>query len=210
MKRLSLLFAAFCMLFVVAGVAGAQQLDVAFGFGSVSGNPASDASASEIASGTATAQSIGGGGYPAFSGDFLFYRKYIGIGGEVAWRASQNVNIFSQPYRPILYDFNAVLAPPIGKRAQAEFQAGIGAESLRFYTPFFTCNSNPFFPNCTDYTSSNHFLGHFSGAVRLYVTRSVFIRPEVHFYLVNNNVEFAGPRVVRYGASIGYSFKNQF
>ena len=209
MKRLSLLFAAFCMLFVVAGLAGAQQMDVAFGFGTVSGNPASDASLSEVVAGTATPQSIGGGGYPAFSGDFLFYKKYIGVGGEVAWRANQNVNIFSQPYRPILYDFNAVLAPPIGKRAQAEFQAGIGAQSVRFYTPFFTC-SGGFFPNCTDYSSSNHFLGHFAGGVRFYVTRSVFIRPEVHFYLVHNNVEFAGPRVTRYGASIGYSFKNQF
>lgn len=209
MKRLSLLFAACCTFLAITGIAGAQQMDVAFGFGTIGGNPASDASATSVGNGTATAQTIAGGGYPSFSGDFLFFHKYIGVGGEVAWRAHQNVNIFTQPYRPILYDFNAVFAPPLGRRAQAELQAGIGLESLRFYTPFFTC-SGGFFNNCTDYNSSNHFLGHFSGGLRFYATRSIFIRPEVHLYTVRNNFEFAGPRVTRYAVSIGYSRKNQF
>jgi hypothetical protein len=209
LKRLSLLFAAFCMFFAVTSVAGAQQLDVAFGFGTLGGNPASDATVADITAGNATAQTIAGGGYPSFSGDLLFFRKYAGVGGEVTWRARQNVNIFTQPYRPILYDFNAVFAPPLGKHAQAELQAGIGLESIRFYTPFFTC-SGSFFQNCTDYSSSNHFLGHFSGGLRLYLTRSVFLRPEVHLYIVHNNIEFAGPRATRYAVSIGYSLKNQF
>jgi hypothetical protein len=197
------------MFFAVAGLAGAQQLDVAFGFGTLGGNSASDASLSEIVAGTATPQAIGGGGYPAFSGDFLFWKKYIGVGGAVTWRANQNVNLFGQPYRPILYNFDAVMAPPVGKHGQAEFQAGIGAESVRFYTPFFSCSGGPF-PSCKNYSSSNHFLGHFSGAMRFYMTRAIFIRPELHLYLVNNNVEFAGPRVTRYAVSIGYSQKNQF
>src|SRR5262249_10449883 len=102
------------MLFVVARLAGAQQMDVAFGFGTVSGNPASDASLSEVVAGTATPQSIGGGGYPAFSGDFLFYKKYIGVGGGVAWRAKQKLHIFLQPHRPIPYGFNTSLASPLG------------------------------------------------------------------------------------------------
>ena len=209
MKRLSILFAAFCMFFAVASVAGAQQFDLAFGFGTTGGSPASDASAANIAAGTATAQSIGGGGYPAFSGDFLFFKRYAGVSAEVAWRASRNNNLFTQPYRPILYDFNFMFAPPLGKRAQAELQAGIGAQSVRFYTPFFTCSSG-FFANCTNYTTSNHFLGHYAGAIRFYLTKSIFIRPEYHLYTVRNNVEFAGPLVTRYGVSIGYSLKNQF
>jgi hypothetical protein len=198
------------MFFAVASQARAQQMDVAFGFGTVGGNPASDASPAEIAAGTATPQSIAGGGFPSFSGDFLFFKRYVGIGGGIAWRGRENVDIFSQPYRPIFYNFDAVWAPPLGKRAQGDFQAGIGVESIRFYTPFISCNGNPVFPNCTDYTSSNHFLGHFSGGVRLYVTRAVFIRPEVHLYTIHNNVEFAGPRATRYAVSLGYSFKNQF
>lgn len=206
LKRLSVLFAAFCIIFALATCAQAQQFDLAFGFGTIGGNAASDASAANIAAGNYTAQSIGGGGYPSFSGDFLFFHRYFGVGGQVAWRANQNVDIFSTPYRPILYDFNAVFAPPIGKHTQAELQAGIGAESLRFYQPFFTCN----FVGCTNYTSSNHFLGHFGGGLRFYVTKNIFVRPEAHLYLVNNNFEFAGPRVTRYAVSIGYSLKNQF
>jgi hypothetical protein len=200
------LFAAFCITLAVATGAQAQQFDLAFGFGTVNGNPASDASVADILSGTHTPQSIVGGGYPSFSGDFLFFKKYFGVGGEVTWRAHQNVDIFTTPYRPILYDFNGVFAPPIGKHTQAELQAGIGAESLRFYQPFFTCN----FVGCTNYTSSNHFMGHFGGGIRFYVTRNLFLRPEYHLYLVNNHFEFAGPRITRYGVSLGYSLKNQF
>jgi hypothetical protein len=206
LKRLSVLFAAFCIILFTAASVRAQQFDVAFGYSTVGGNAATDASPSDILSGNHTPQSIAGGGYPAFSGDFLFYKKYFGVGGNVAWRAHENVDIFTTPYRPILYDFNAVWAPALGKHAQAEVQGGIGAESLRFYTPFVTCN----FVGCTNYTSSTHFLTHVGGGFRFYIFRDIFIRPEAHYYFVRNNFEFAGPRVTRYGASIGYSLRNKF
>src|SRR5215472_16366889 len=152
LKRTFCLFAASFLLFAITSTARAQQFDVAFGFGTVGGNPASDASAADVLSGSHTPQYIGGGGYPSFSGDFLFFgpNKSLGVGGQVAWRAHQNIDIFGEPYRPILYDFNLVFAPSLGKRAQAELQAGIGALSLRFYQGFFTCN----FIGCTDYSSS--------------------------------------------------------
>lgn len=195
------------MLFAITSTAQAQQFDIAFGFGTVGGNAASDASAADIANGVHQNQYIGGGGYPSFSGDFLFFgpKKMLGVGGQVAWRAHQNVDEFFEPYRPILYDFNLVAAPSLGKKAQAEIQGGIGAESLRFYQPVFNCN----FFGCTNYTSSNHFLIHFGGGLRYYFWHNVFIRPEAHYYFVHNNFEFAGPRVTRYSVSIGYSLRNQ-
>jgi opacity protein-like surface antigen len=202
LKKLILLSAAFCLVLLSVRVAHAQQFDLAFGVGTVSGQSPSDAF-NDIQN--HTPQSIGGGGYPAFSGDFLFIKKYFGVGGEVAWRGHQNVDIFFNPYRPILYDFNAVYGPPLGKKAQADLQAGIGLESLRFYQPFFTCN----FVGCTNFQSSNHFLIHVGGGLRFYVTNSIFIRPEAHYYFVHNNFEFSGPRVARYGVSLGYSLKNR-
>lgn len=180
----------------------AQQFDLAFGYGTITGESPSNATDPT----THTAQDIGGGGYPSFSGDFLFIKKYFGVGAEVAWRAHQNVDIFFNPYRPILYDFNAVYGPPLGKKVQADLQGGIGLESLRFYQPFFTCSG---LTGCTNFVSSNHFLVHVGGGIRFYVTNSIFIRPEAHFYFVHNNFEFSGPRVNRYGISIGYSLKNQ-
>jgi hypothetical protein len=204
LKKVIWILAASFLLFAITSTASAQQFDIAFGYGTLGGNAAGDATVTQILNGSHQAQTISGGGYPSFSGDFLFIKKYLGVGGEVTWRAHQNVDIFGEPYRPILYDFNGVFAPPIGKKAQAEFQAGIGAESLRFYQQFFNCN----FFGCTNYSSSNHFLGHFGGGLRLYVWHSVFIRPEAHLYVVHNNFEFSGPRVMRYAISIGYSLRN--
>jgi hypothetical protein len=149
-------------------------------------------------------QTIGGGAYPVISLDFLFFHN-LGVGFNAAFRAKENLYQGQLPFRPFFYDVDAVYAPPLGKRAQAELSAGIGVESVRFYTPTFTCS----FTGCTNFQSSNHFLGQFGGALRLYVTNRIFIRPEAHLYLVRNNVEFSGSRATRFGVSIGYSFRNQ-
>jgi hypothetical protein len=34
----------------------------------------------------------------------------------------------------------------------------------------------------------------------------MFVRPELRLYLVHNNAEFNTSHVIRYGASIGYTF----
>ncbi len=194
MKKLALFFAFFCMFMMLESAAQAQQFDLTFGVSGLTA-PAS----------TATLQTVGGGAFPTFGVDFLFYHN-LGVGFNAAFRAKQNLYQGFQPFRPFFYDVDAVYAPPLGKKAQAELSAGIGAESVRFYTPFLTCSS---FTGCTNFVSSNHFLGQFGGALRLYVTRSVFIRPEAHVYLVRNNIEFSGSRATRFGVSIGYSLKNQ-
>jgi len=43
-------------------------------------------------------------------------------------------------------------------------------------------------------------------AVKLHARGGFFVRPEVHFYMVHNNAEYTSPYIVRYGASIGYTF----
>ncbi len=198
-------------MFLLATSAHAQQFDVAFGVGTVGGQPASDGQPIDPITGAVPDhlnQSINGGGYPAFSGDFLF-KKWFGVGAEVAWRGHQTFDEFQQPYRPILYDFNAIAAPYLSKRVQVEGQGGIGWESIRFYTPFLNCSGGAFGGQCTNFVSSNHFLVHAGGGIRFYVTNGFFIRPEGHIYFVRNNVEFSGPRVTRYGVSIGYAFKSK-
>jgi hypothetical protein len=197
LRRL-VLFACFILVSISAVVAQAQQFDAAFGMSTVTAPSASTAPASF------TPQSIGGGAYPVFSADYLFLHNF-GIGGEVSWRASRNTYLGFQPYRPIFYDFNGVWAPSLGQHAAAEFQGGIGAQSTRFYEPFFTCG----FTGCTNYTSSTHLLGHVGGGLRIYVHDGIFIRPEAHAYFVRNNFEFSGSRVTRFGLSIGFSSKSE-
>jgi hypothetical protein len=194
MKRLAVIVVAglFCWL---GQPAHGQQISAAFGVGTVIAPSAASAS------GNYSPQSLTGGAYPSFSAGVMVKRNF-GINGEISWRASQAVYQGFQPFRPIFYDFNGVFAPRVAKNAVAELMAGIGAESSHFYQPYFSCG----FAGCTNYTSSNHFLGHFGAGLRLYVRGGFFVRPEAHLYLVNNNVEFSSARVTRYGASIGYTF----
>lgn len=190
-------------LLVCAGLAGvavsaqAQNLDVAVGMTTMAAPPASDANGSHLP------QSLDGGAYPVFSGDVLIW-KNVGVQGELAWKggkADYSPAGYNLPYRPLFYDFNAIWVPKLAKRTYMELMGGIGAQSTRFYTGNVVCSQT-----CVNYSSSNHFMGHFGAGIRLYPTRNFFIRPEAHLYLVNNNLEFSSPRAVRYGLSIGYSF----
>ena len=194
MKKLALIVALFVCCLLEA-TANAQQIDAAFGFGSLS-------SAAGKTSGGLFFPSAGGGGYPSFSADFLLKHR-LGLEGEMFWRASQNLYGGFQPYRPIFYSFNAIWAPKLAKPITAELLAGIGGEDIRFYTPSGNCN---FLTGCTNYVSSNHFMGDFGGGIRAYFWRNAFIRPEVRLYLVHNNVEFSSSYATRYGVSLGYSF----
>ena len=198
MRNLSFI-AVLGLLFGIQTNAFAQQFDAAFGVGGVT------APSGTVTQGGSTTISQRGGAYPAFSADVLLKHNF-GVGGELAWRASQNLYGGFQPYRPLFYDFNGIYAPKVGKHLQPEVMAGIGWESLRFYTPTFQCN----FVSCTDYVSSNHFMGHFGAGIRYYVWGHLFIRPEAHLYLIHNNVEFPSSQAARFGMSIGYTFAPGF
>lgn len=175
--------------------ADAQQIDVAVGGGSLisSGNSFDNAT---------FAPAEGGGAYFGFSGDVLF-RGNLGVQGEVSWRTSQGQYGGEFPFRPIFWDFNAIYSRRFNKHFGAEALAGIGGESIRFYEGTGSCD---IYGNCTNYVSSNHFMGDVGGGLRFYVYHSFFVRPEMRLYLVNNNVEFSSSHPVRYGVSIGYTF----
>lgn len=193
----------FALLTIAATSAFGQGIDFAFG---VSAVKSASATASEINScfngGPCNAQMLGGGAFPGFSGDFLIH-KNVGVQGEVYWRASQNQYLGTLPFRPILWDINAIYSPRYG-RVSPEIMAGVGALSSRFYqNQIVSCS----FSGCTNYVSSNHFALHVGGGLKLYFLKSVFLRPEVHYYYVRNaDVEFTSNNVLRIGASIGISF----
>jgi len=191
LRRILLLL---CLFALPAIAANAQtQFDAAFGVTTLL-TPSTNGSG---------VLNLNGGAFPAVSADFLFLKNF-GVGGEVSWRGSQAVYANIQPYRPILYSFYGVYAPPLGsKRVSAELLGGIGAESTRFYQQYYQCN----FTGCTNYTSSNHFLAELGGGLRMYVKGNFFVRPEVRAYFVHNNEEFNTGTAVRTGISIGYSFR---
>jgi hypothetical protein len=188
----------FCASLLLAGTLHAQQIDAQFG---ISGINAPSATTFNANSTDHSPQSLSGGVYPGFAADFIVWHN-LGFNGEVSWKASQGLYQGTFGYRPILYDFNAVYARKAGRVGFA-LMGGLGAESIRFYENFTSCNN---VGQCTNYVSSNHFLGHVGGALRLYVTHSVYLAPEAHFYFVHNNLEFTSNHATRYGLNIGYTF----
>jgi len=197
-KRLSNHFFLGILFLVLVGTLQAQQIDAQFGIGTMH---ATSANNFDITSIDHSPQSLSGGVYPSLAADFIIWHN-LGFNGQIAWKASQGSYQGIVPYRPILYDFNAVYARKV-TRVGFVGMAGIGAESIRFYQNFLNCNS---FGQCTNYVSSNHFLGHFGGGLRFYMTPSVYIAPELHFYITHNNVEFTSPYATRYSINIGYTF----
>jgi hypothetical protein len=198
LRKLSLM-AVLVLPFLVHSNVHAQQFDVAFGVGTLTAPSASSATGSHAP------VSLTSGAYPVFSADLLLKRQF-GVSGELAWRASQNLYGGFQPYRPLFYDFNGIYTPKLGKHAAAELSAGIGWESLRFYQGFTSCGAI----SCTDFVSSNHFMGHFGAGLRYYFRGHFFVRPEADVYVINNNQEFSSPRATRFGVSLGYTFAPGF
>ncbi len=201
MKKL-VAVAIFCALGMGAGYAHAQEFDAAIGFGTLTAPSASSATGDHFP------QSMSGGLYPSFSADFMI-RHRLGVGAEVAWRASRNDEFFQgavYPYRPVLFDFNGIYAPRLNKFVTAELMGGIGAENIRYYQGYYSCG----FTGCTDYQSSNHFMGHVGAGLRYYFWGHAFIRPEAHYYFIHNNVDFASGHAARFGVSLGYTFAPGF
>ncbi len=194
MKKLSLVLALVLSVLVPSAL-HAQQFDAAFGVGTILAPSASSAS------GNHNPVTLSGGAYPVFSADILLKNQF-GVSGELAWRASRNLYGGFGPERPLFYDFNGIYAPKLGNHATAELQAGLGWESIRFYQGFTSCGTF----SCTDFVSSNHFMGHFGGGIRYYIHGHIFVRPEAHLYLIKNNQEFSSPVATRVGVSIGYTF----
>ena len=103
MKKLSFVVATFALIFLLGSPALAQQFDLSAGVSGLTG-PSS----------TPDLQTIGGGAYPTFGLDFLFYHN-LGVGFNAAFRASQNLYPGQLPFRPFFYDVDAVYAPPLGQ-----------------------------------------------------------------------------------------------
>ncbi len=190
-----LLAFSFTVLVAFTATAGAQQVEFAVGVNTLAAPGAS------YAQGNHAPVSLNGGAYASFSGDAIFFKNF-GVQGELAWKWSRGEWGGYQPYRPMFYDFNGMWAPHLNNKVQAELLAGIGAQSTRFYTPNQVCD----FYTCTNYVSINHFMGHFGGGLKAYIHGGLFVRPEVHLYLVQDDQEFSSGRALRYGFSVGYTF----
>lgn len=183
----------------VANFASAQQADAMIGFGTVMSPGAAACGAGSTTTFTCPER---GGLFTNIGGDVIFHKR-VGFGFDASWRSIGDYAGLGQPYRPILFDVNAVFQPRISKKVGADLMGGIGWQTTRFYglQQTYSCYA---FNAC--YTSANHFLVDLGAGVRYYVWGHVFVRPEAHYYhILNNSDFFSSGNILRVGASIGYT-----
>ena len=147
-----------------------------------------------------------GGAFGKVGADIML-TPHFGIGGESDFRFSQSAYA-GLNYRPVFYDFNAIYTPTRGfKRIVPQFQAGLGAVSLKFFYPQQSCDA---FTGCSSSNSflesSNHFQVHLAAGLRFYATSHVFFQPQIDAHYVNNFFQFGSNWVPEYSASVGWSF----
>jgi hypothetical protein len=198
--RKFVLIVAVCALFLGASFAWGQQTDILVGGGTLLSSSPYTASQNQPVVGEK------GGPYPSAGFDMLLHRRY-GFNVEGAWKYKQgSYPGFGETYRPILYDVNALFQPRLGKKAGLDLMVGAGGESVVFYQGYsYGCP----YASCSNFLSSTHFLEHLGGGVRYYFWHRwprVFVRPEVHYYHIQNNREFNSNNVVRAGGSLGFTF----
>jgi opacity protein-like surface antigen len=202
--KLALLTAASAVL-LFTQVASAQQVDIMLGYGILMASSPNNDSVSFHP------PSEKGGNYPSVSGDFIKLKHRLGFNAEVAWR--QKTDSYpgnGETYRPFFSDVNVLFQPRLRKKIGLDLFAGVGVASTHFTLPGVTSCAVPT-SGCVFYTSSNHFMEDIGGGVRYYVWHRIpriFVRPEVHYYHIQNNFQFNSDNVFRVGGSVGYTIGN--
>jgi hypothetical protein len=191
------LLASVCAVLLFANFASAQQEDILVG-GSIL---ESLASPSDVVSFQPLTEK--GGIYPSLGVDVVAFKHRLGLNVETSWRYHQASYYGYENYRPILTDVNALFQPKLTKKIGLDLFAGVGIASNRFDL-LGSCGS----PGCINYASSNHFMEDLGGGLRYYVWHRlphIFVRPEGHYYHIQNNLGFNSNNVFRVGVSVGYT-----
>jgi hypothetical protein len=180
-----------------ASIAQGQQLDLAVGGNTLWSPKNTTASVGFVA------PPLKGGVYPSVSAEYIG-EGHFGLLAEGSFRYHYTYYNNYQQYRPILYDINAVYATRLAKKTRGDFMAGVGGETLIFYSPAYGCGIPT--GGCRTFVNSNHFLLHAGVGIRYMAWRSIFVRPEAHWNYIPNNFQFHSNNVFRVGVSVGYSF----
>lgn len=184
-----------CML--LASTVSAQQVDFAVGGGTLWSPKNSTALIGFIP------PPEKGGVYPSATLQYLSPRN-LGFSAEFAFRYHRAIYNDFQPYRPFLYDVNAVYATTFPKKIAGNFMAGVGGQTVLFYNEFGNCNLLA--GGCRVNLNSTHLMFHAGAGVKYYFWRDFFARPEAHWYYIINNTQFHSNNVFRVGVSVGHTW----
>jgi hypothetical protein len=152
-----------------------------------------------------------------FSGDLMLW-KHFGVGADVTFEPAKSdyvtlpaqgtgLTSLSIQSRTTFYDFKGIFQPVKTKRAALKLFGGIGGANIKFYE---SGTSNTALTGSQSFSqffgSSNHFQVNGGGAVQIYVTEHMFIRPQFDLHYVHNLNQFGRNTVTEETVWIGYSF----
>jgi len=126
-----------------------------------------------------------------FGGDVLL-SKHFGVGGEISFMPSKG-NYGPLLFRETFYDFDGIVVPYRNKHVALKLMGGIGGSKTGFSINESSCVGTAV---CSNYTqsfgSSNHFQVHAGAGVEIYLTKSLFIRPQFDLHYVPSFTEQFG------------------
>jgi hypothetical protein len=107
--------------------------------------------------------------------------------------------------RTTFYDVDAIVQPLKSKRASLEFLGGLGGVNLKFYASGTTTDAVLGTQSFSQtYGSSNHFQVHGGAGVNIFLTDSIFIRPQFDLHYVPNLTQFGRNAVTQESVWVGY------
>jgi Outer membrane protein beta-barrel domain len=194
LRKFATATSAFTVLLFATLAHAQQQIDLAVGGGTVFSPRNSSASVANLP------PPERGGVYPSVSANVRL-KDHLGLNVEAAWRDKKANYYGYESYRPLLMDVNGLFQQRLTKRVGVDLLGGVGLASNRFYLP-----DSCYAPAGTCYTSGTHFMEHLGIGVRYYFWRRFFVRPEAHYYRIQDNEGFHSDNLLRVGASLGYTF----
>jgi Outer membrane protein beta-barrel domain len=139
-------------------------------------------------------------------GGDVFMNKHFGVGAEVNLQPVKN-DYGPLQFRQTFYDVNGIYAPVNEKRAQLQFQGGVGGARTSFSFTQSSCVGTAVCSTSSQPVgNSGHFQVHAGVGLQLFLTQHIFIRPQfdVH-YVPNLTQQFGGTIVPQATVWVGYS-----
>jgi hypothetical protein len=179
--------------------ANGQEVGGYLGFGSAHGS-STGARIDTYGDGTLYKSPTLGGTF-AHIGAAVFFKKSVGVGGEIAWKPSAQ-DYAGIPYRPTFYTFDAIYRPDAGagRHFVPEVRAGLGGARLHFFP-----QDDLACAQVVGCPSSHHFQVHLGLAARWYWSDHFFLRPAFDLHHVDHLIEFGSNWVPQYSVGVGYS-----
>jgi hypothetical protein len=152
--------------------------------------------------------------FMGFGANFMLW-DHFGVGMEAKLQpAKQDYGqfvYFGSPFsvqtRTLIYDINGIWKPWSSQRASLQLSGGIGGASVRSSASQTNCGG---LIGCSSSSSaigsSNHLQLHGGMGVQVYLTDTVFIRPQVDVHWIRNFTQFGRDTVPSYMVWLGYSF----